>query len=135
MRLPACPPSRLPRRWIDAVGVAIARGLIAGAGLLLMLGALGLAAIAGPGGDLLSALFLFVPGVILVGGVVLERTRYRSLHAERTGEGHGPGGGETSGLEARFRPTGERFVDPTTGVPMRVWVDPRTGEWRYVPEV
>jgi hypothetical protein len=27
----------------------------------------------------------------------------------------------------------ERFVDPTTGVPMQVWVDPATGERRYVP--
>jgi hypothetical protein len=112
------------------VGVTVARVLVAGFGLLLMFGALGLAA-AGPGGGLFVVLLLFGSGVVLVAGVVLERTRYRSLHAERTGAGHGPGGGETNGLEARFRPTEERFVDPTSGIPMRVYVDPRTGERRY----
>ena len=69
-----------------------------------------------------------------IAAVVLERTRYRSLHAEATGAGHGPGGGEPGPLEPRFRPTDERFVDPTTSVPMHVWADPATGERRYVPD-
>ncbi len=63
----------------------------------------------------------------------LERTRYRSLHAEQTGDGHGPGGGETQRPDGRFRPTDERFVDPTTGVAMQVWIDASSGERRYVP--
>jgi hypothetical protein len=41
-----------------------------------------------------------------------------------------------SGLapEARFRPTGERFVDPETGRLTAAWADPATGERRYVDE-
>lgn len=115
------------------MGVAVIRGLIGGIGLLLMLGGIGVAA-GGPAGDLFAALFLFVPGALLVAAALLERLRYRSLAAERSGDGHGPGGGESALPEPRFRPTDERFVDPTTGVPMRVYVDPATGERRYVAE-
>jgi hypothetical protein len=113
------------------VGVAIARVLLGLLGGLLLLGGIGLMAAAH---DPSAALSLFVPGALLLAAVVLERTRYRSLAAERTGDGHGPGGGEPTGPGARFRPTDERFVDPTTGVPMRVYVDPTTGDRRYVPE-
>jgi hypothetical protein len=114
--------------------VTLARALIGGVGVLMLLGGIAVAAVAGPGGSLVSALTLFIPGAVLVAGVLLERTRYRSLHAERTGDGIGLGGGEPGALDARFRPSEERFVDPTTGVPMRVWVDPQSGERRYVPE-
>ncbi len=116
------------------MGVTLARALIGGCGLLLVLGGIGTAAVTGPGGSLMAALFLFIPGVILIAAVFLERTRYRSLHAERSGDLHGPGGGETTRPEGRFRPSEERFVDPTTGVSMRVWVDTDSGERRYVPE-
>ncbi len=118
----------------DGVGVTIARGLIAGLGVLMMLGGIGVAAATGSGGDLFGALFLFVPGVALVAAAFLERLRYRSLDAEATGAAHGPGGGEQAPPEPRFRPTDERFRDPTTRVLMRVYVDPATGEQRYVPE-
>jgi hypothetical protein len=37
-------------------------------------------------------------------------------------------------VEPRFRPTPEVFVDPTTATRMRVLVDPRTGERRYVAD-
>jgi len=116
------------------VGVTIARGLIGGLGVLLILGGIALAAVGGPGAGLGAALTLFIPGVVVLGAVILERTRYRSLHAERTGGLHGPGGGEPHAPEPRFQPTPERFIDPTTHVAMRVWVDPTTGERRYVPE-
>jgi len=116
------------------VGVTLVRGLIGGIGALLMLGGIAVAELAGPGGNLFGALFLFVPGAILVAGVFLERTRYRSLHAEQTGDPHGPGGGEMTHPGGRFQPTEERFVDPTTGIPMRVWVDPATGDRRYLAE-
>jgi hypothetical protein len=116
------------------VGVSIARVLIAGFGLVLMLGGIGVAALGGGGDDLFGALFLFVPGVVLIVAASLERLRYRSLSAERSGDGHGPGGGETALPDARFRPTEERFVDPTSHVLMRVYVDPATGERRYVAE-
>jgi hypothetical protein len=78
--------------------------------------------------------------VIVFGGLalllVLERQRYRSAAAERAGLSPGPGGGEEpeAPLEARFRPTDERFVDPSSGRRMRVWVDSATGERRYRAE-
>jgi hypothetical protein len=116
------------------VGVVVARGLLGGLGVVLMVGGIALMALPGPKADILSALFVFLPGAVLVTGVLLERTRYRSLKAERTGDGHGPGGGEPARPSDRFRPTDERFVDPTTGTPMRVWIDPSTGDRRYVAE-
>ena len=116
------------------MGVAVARGLVGAFGVLLLLAGIAMAAVTGPGGDLAAALMFFIPGLVIIAAVILERTRYRSLTAEHTGDGHGPGGGETSRPDGRFRPTGERFLDPTTGVLMRVWLDPSTGEQRYVPE-
>jgi hypothetical protein len=116
------------------VGVSLARGLLGGLGVVLMVTGIVIASIPGAGGDLFGALFLFVPGALLLAGVILERTRYRSLHAERTGDPHGRGGGEVRRPESRFQPTDEVFADPTTGVLMRVFVDPGTGERRYVAE-
>ena len=116
------------------MGVTLARGLIGGLGVLMILGGIGVVAVMGPAGSLFSALMLLIPGAVLVAAVLLERTRYRSLHAEHNGDGVGLGGGETGAPEPRFRPSDERFVDPTTGVPMRVWIDASTGERRYVPE-
>ena len=115
------------------MAMLVGRVLVGGLGVLMILGALALAATGGPGADLTSALFLFIPGAVMIAAVFLERTRYRSLHAEQTGDGHGPGGGETQAPDGRFRPTDERFIDPTTGVPMQVWVDPSSGDRRYVP--
>ncbi len=116
------------------VGVTVVRGLVGGVGALMMLAGIALMAIPGAGSDVVGALFAFVPGFLLVAGVILERTRYRSLHAERTGALHGPGGGEPARPGDPFRPTEERFVDPTTGTPMRVWLDPATGDRRYVAD-
>lgn len=116
------------------MGVTVARALIGGVGVLLILGGILLMAAGGPGSGLMAALTFLVPGIVIVSAVVLERTRYRSLHAERQGDTAGPGGGEPHAPEPRFRPTTERFIDPTTHVAMRVWVDPATGERRYVPE-
>jgi hypothetical protein len=116
------------------VGVTVIRGLIAGLGALLMVGGIALVAVPAPRADVIGALIVFGTGAVMVAGVLLERTRYRSLHAEHTGDSHGPGGGETARPDGRFRPTDERFVDPTTGTPMRVWIDPATGDQRYVAE-
>jgi len=41
---------------------------------------------------------------------------------------------EPSAPAAPFIPTEERFVDPTTGRRLRVYVDPATGERRYFAE-
>ena len=101
-------------------------------GTLLVLAGLGLVGTGSLGG---TGLWLTVIGAGIVVAVVIERQRYRSEDADRTFEPIGPGGGEPPGsIEPRFRPTDELFVDPTTGHRMRVHVDPRTGERRYVAE-
>jgi len=81
-----------------------------------------------------NSLWLVVVGGFLMIVAVLERQRYRSETAERSNDPTGPGGGETDAVESRFRPTDEVFVDPTTQRTMRVLVDPRTGERRYIAE-
>ncbi len=57
----------------------------------------------------------FWGGLLLI-AVLLERWRYRSTH--------GP-------LSAEWEKTGERFVDPESGVTMQVFYNPRSGERRY----
>ena len=115
------------------MGVTLARGLIGGLGVVLVVAGL-VVATAGPGGDVLAILFLILPGVILIVAAIFERLRYRSLTADGPGDEYGPGGSEPAPPEPRFRPTDEQFVDPTTGVRMRVFLDPTTGERRYVAE-
>ena len=114
---------------------AVVRGALIVVGLLLMLG--GLALIVGlPSGGAFAGLQLGAIGGFLVIVVALERQRYRSAAAEQTNATPGPGGGEPASgpIESRFRPTGEVFIDPTTGHQMRVLVDPASGERRYVAE-
>ena len=36
--------------------------------------------------------------------------------------------------EGQLRPTDERFIDPTSGAQMRVWIDPATGDRSYLPD-
>jgi len=112
----------------------IVRGIIVVFGLLVMVGGL-LAIVALPAIGL-AGLVWVVGGGILVVAVLFERQRYRSGAAELANAQPGPGGGEPSGgqLEARFRMTAEAFIDPTTGVHMRVAVDPATGDRRYVAD-
>ena len=109
----------------------ILRALLLGLGALLILG--GFAAIAVGGWVGLWGLWLVVAGLVIVAAVLLERRRYRSVAAEAGPEPPGPGGGEPldEPLEPRFSPTNELFVDPTTGVQMRVWVDAASGDRRY----
>jgi len=109
----------------------IVRLLIVAFGALQLVAGIALI-IAGHGEGLWALAF----GAFLVAIPLIERGRYRSAAAERTTAPTGPGGGETAGetIEARFRPTGELFLDPTTGHRMRVLVDPRTGERRYLAE-
>jgi hypothetical protein len=112
----------------------VVRGAIVIVGILVMLGGLALILTVREAGP--SGLWAVAMGAFLVVVPLLERQRYRSEAAEKAREAAGPGGGESSGnpLEPRFRPTAEVFVDPTTGHQMRVLVDPRTGERRYVAE-
>ena len=58
-------------------------------------------------------------GLIALVGTLFERWRYRQL-SERP--------------DSSWQATGERFVDPSTGSPVEVFFDPRTGERRYVAE-
>lgn len=112
---------------------AIVRVALVVLGILLMVG--GLVLIVGGSELALPGLQLVALGAFLVIVVAIERSRYRSEAAERTNAAPGPGGGEPPGtLEPRFRPTAEVFIDPTTGHRMRVLVDPKSGERRYVAE-
>jgi hypothetical protein len=100
---------------------------------LMLLGGLGLVAIGGTAAA--SGLWLVVSGAIVLVALAIERNRYRSEDAERSFESVGPGGGEPPGrLDSRFQRTDETFVDPTTGITMRVFVDRGSGERRYVAE-
>ena len=85
-------------------------------------------------GGVFGGFWLVVGGIALIVGVVIETSRYRSQTAERDRLPPGPGGGETTSLEPRFRPTEEVFVDPTSNRRMRVYMDANTGERRYVAE-
>lgn len=99
-------------------------------GVLLMVGGLvGVAAGAWPQG-----LWSTFAGAVVVVAVVFERSRYRSEATERGAGDPGPGGGERSMPVAPFRPTGELFVDPTSGRRLRVYLNPATGERRYYAE-
>ena len=115
-------------------GFSLVRGLFLVVGALMIL--VGFVVISGGGVTAVwPGLWLVGSGGVLLIVAVLERTRYRSEVAERAHELAGPGGGETPGaVEPRFRPTDEVFVDPTTGRRMRVLLDTRTGERRYVAE-
>lgn len=100
---------------------------------LMLLGGLGAIALGGAYG--ISGLWLVIAGAVVLVALAIERNRYRSEAAEGTFEPAGPGGGEPPGrLDSRFQRTDETFVDPTTGVAMRVFVDRASGERRYVAE-
>jgi hypothetical protein len=106
-------------RWLLVVVAALA--MLIGAASVVSGGA-------GPGWWFLAA---GAAGLVIV---ALERSRYSPAAAERrradvaatptTEKGE-------AGLEARFVPTDERFVDPTTGRRLRVYFDGHTGERRY----
>ena len=90
------------------------RWVIIGYGLLYLIGAAVLLFIVHA--TLWLALYLAVNGFILVSAVLLERKRYHT-RVDRT-QGH-------------WQPSGERFVDPTTGQLMEVFYNPATGERDY----
>ena len=114
--------------------MTILRILVLALGALLILG--GFATIAVGGWVAVWGLWLVIGGLVIVGAILLERRRYRSAAAEAGPELPGLGGGEPldEPLDSRFSPTNERFVDPTTGHAMRVWVDATSGERRYRAE-
>ena len=96
--------------------------------LLLVVGALALLGTGFPEG--LSGLWLIALGAAGLIAVALERIRYGS-EAEELSGARSSTGLDANPTDPRFRPTDERFVDPTTRRRVRVWVDPDTGERRY----
>jgi hypothetical protein len=56
-------------------------------------------------------------GVLVLIGTLFERWRYRRIEEPSNG---------------RWQRTDEKFIDPSTGSPVDVLFDPRTGERRYV---
>ena len=112
---------------------ASTRVAIAAVAVLILLG--GLLLISVGGDSVISGLWAVILGAGALIALAIERNRYRSEAAERSSDASGPGGGEPAGtIEARFRRTDETFVDPTSGVTMRVFVDRGSGERRYVAE-
>jgi len=108
----------------------IVRAIVATVAILMVLGGLGITALGGVAG-----LWSVVLGAATLIVLAVERNRYRSEAAEGAFEPIGRGGGEPSGsLDARFRPSAETFLDPTSGHRMRVYVDRGTGDRRYVAE-
>jgi hypothetical protein len=55
-------------------------------------------------------------GVIVLIGTLFERWRYRRIEEPPEGD---------------WQRTDEQFIDPSTGEPVQVLFDPRTGERRY----
>ncbi len=91
----------------------------------------GLFLVAGGGPPMVSGLWLLLLGGIGLVVVAFEARRYRSEAAELTRDPVGGAGVDEGPPDPRFRPTEERFIDPTTRQPVRVWMDPATGERRY----
>lgn len=115
-------------------GVSLVRLALGVIGGIMLLAGLALVA-SGVPGMFVGAIWLIPSGVVLMIVALIEVNRYRSQAAEQGGNSTiGPGGGETAPLEPRFKRTDEVFVDPTTNVPMRVYMDANTGERRYVSE-
>jgi len=113
-------------------GSMIVRVLLGTIGIALMAAGLFFFVVNGPFFGVWAWLVIF--GAVLLIAVLIETTRYRSQSAEKNKLAPGPGGGEPGPVEPRFRPTDEVFVDPTSHYRMRVYLDARTGERRYVAE-
>ncbi len=62
------------------------------------------------------ALYLAFYGILVVGGILFERSAYRP----RIQRSH-----------AGWQRTGERFTDPVSGALTEVWFNPETGERDY----
>jgi hypothetical protein len=118
-----------------STGLSLARILVIVGGVCIVVFGLLLIALPGGAGSIIG-IWTVLGGLALVVGALIERIRYRSEATDREGAPAGPAGGEPPGtsLEPRFRRTDEIFTDPTSGHLMRVWMDPGTGERRYLPE-
>jgi len=91
------------------------RKALLGAGLLALAGAL---VIALRGASFPLVMWLTVLGLALIGGILLERGRYKPSRPGNPGPD--------------WVATGERFVDPDSGETVAVFYQAATGERRYV---
>jgi UPF0716 family protein affecting phage T7 exclusion len=114
-------------------GAAVIRVIMGVVGVAMLVGGI-LLLVSGLPATIAGVIWLIPSGAVLTIVAVIEVSRYRSQAAERGNAAPGPGGGETAPLEARFQRTDEVFIDPTSNVPMRVYLDGRTGERRYIAE-
>ena len=90
------------------------RGAVLAIGVLCLLGGgLSLTFHIGP-----PALVFVMWGVVLIGGIVYERYRYKPIEPSPPGSG--------------WVETTERFIDDETGEPVTVYVQSATGERKYV---
>src|SRR6187402_42424 len=94
--------------------------VVIGIGSIVAL-AVGLALVFDGGISTWSGIWLIGLGAAGLIGIAFERFRYRSAAAERSGEAGGPSGADAGPPDPRFRPTDERFEDPTTAERLRVW--------------
>ncbi len=132
---PRTPARRSPASSGMTTGVSVVRLAMGVVGGIMLLGGLALVASGVPGG-FVGAIWLIPSGMVLLIVAFIEVGRYRSQAAEQGGNSaSGPGGGEPAPLEPRFQRTDEVFIDPTTNVTMRVYLDAVTGERRYVAEI
>ncbi len=92
------------RNWLIGIGVAAI--------------AIGIATIATTGFP--PSIVFLCWGAMLVLGIVFERFRYKPLEAQAPGAG--------------WERTTERFIDDETGKPVTVYIQPQTGERKYVQE-
>ncbi len=112
--------------------IAAARVILAFAGGITILLGFGLMVTSG---ERFTGLVTVVTGGAILLAVLYERSRYRSVAADLRNEAAGPGGGEPAGaLPPGFRVTNEVFVDPASGRRMRVYLQPATGDRRYMAE-
>jgi hypothetical protein len=91
------------------------RAVLVGISLLMLVAAI---ALFGTGQPEPGALMLVVWAVILVIGVVFERTRYKAIL--------------DAPPNSDFQPTPERFVDPETKLATVVYFNAKTGKRVYV---
>ncbi len=89
-------------RW-----VLIAYGILCLIGAVILLAA---------GVTTALVIYLAINGVLIAGGILFERSGYRS---------------QVNRTQGKWQPTGERFNDPTTGQIVEVYYNPQTGERDY----
>jgi hypothetical protein len=92
------------------------RSFVLGFGIFLL--GCGVLAVIGHGYP--SAVASLIWGALIVCGIVFERVRYKPL--------------ETSIPPGNWVRTGERFIDEESGAAVTVWLDPETGERKYVKD-